>query len=469
MPTTPMCQDQSFDDDKVGLRVEPGAQAGDDFVGDAALDLLALAVLRVQGLRDGQRLGEVAGQQQAQGILGGFQAAGGIEPGRELEPDFVGAQQRGALSDPFQGDQPGPLGRGQALQAGGNQDPVFAGQRDDVGNGAQRDQVEQGAQVEVGGARQARFASALDQGVGEFEGEADGAEFGEGAWTGLLGFGQGRLAEASVPAQHGRFGESPARLGLARGCCSELGIDQGDGGRRRGGNLMMVQHDHVHAALAEPGDGGDGGRAAVHGEQQRHGELPEAILHAILAEAVAFVHAMRQVVMDLPAERAQHFEQQGGRGDAVHVVIAEDDERLVALAGLEQALDGGRHVRQQERIGQVLEPGLEEAGDGRWLAQAAIQEALGEQRRDLQAWPPAARRARFGQGTGTSGISSGVRSPSRAGVSACFSRSAQRGPRGRWKSGGCPRRRATKRRSEYQPETTAAAGARAGRAASRRP
>ena len=171
-------------------------------------------------------------------------------------------------------------------------------------------------------------------------------------------------------------------------CClrrrgSELRVDQGGGGRGGGGDLVVVENDDVHAALAERGDGGDGGGAAVHGEQQGGGEFRQAILHAFLAEAVAFIHAMGQVVVDLPAEGAEDFEQQGGGGDAVHVVIAEDDERFVALAGLEQALDGGGHVRQQERVGQLLEPGLEEGGDGGRFAQAAVQQALGEQRRDV--------------------------------------------------------------------------------------
>ena len=180
-------------------------------------------------LRDGQRLGEVAGQQQAQGFLGGFQAAGGVEAGRELEADFVGAEQGRGLGDSLQGDQPGPLGGVQALQAGGDQDAVLAGQRDDVGDGAEGDQVEQRAQVEVGRAGQAGLASALDQGVGEFEGEAGGAEFGEGGgcsyWT---------LTESDM---------------VGSGLQSKLRIDQRDGGGRGRGDLVMIQHDDVHAAL----------------------------------------------------------------------------------------------------------------------------------------------------------------------------------------------------------------------------
>ena len=378
----------ALDDDEVGLRVEPGAHGADDFLGDAAFDLLALAVVGVELLRDGQRFGEVAGQEQAQGFLGGFQAAGGIEAGRELEADFVGAEQGRGLGDSFQGDQAGALGGVQAFQAGGNQNAVFAGQRDDVGNGAEGDQVEQGAQVEVGRAGQAGFASALEEGVGELEGEAGGTEFGEG-----------REELHELTGLHGLLDGAEADDG------SELGVDQRGGGWRGGGDLVMVQHDDVHAALCERGDGCDGGRAAVHGEQQGGGELRQAILHAVLAEAVAFVHAMRQVVVDLPAERAEHFEQQGGGGDAVHVVIAEDDERFVALAGLEQALDGGGHVRQQERVGQLLEPGLEEGGDGGRFAQAAVQQALGEQRRDFEGARPTARRGGAGAARVTSGIS----------------------------------------------------------------
>ena len=48
---------------------------------------------------------------------------------------------------------------------------------------------------------------------------------------------------------------------------------------------MVVEHEHVHAALLQPADGRDGGRAAVHGEEQFcAGKFGQAVLHAILAE-----------------------------------------------------------------------------------------------------------------------------------------------------------------------------------------
>ena len=155
-------------------------QGGNDLIGDAPFDLLALTVLRVQRQGDGHRLGQVAGEQQAQGVFGRLKAPRGVEARRELEPDLESAQQGRGLSHSFQRHEAGPLGFGQAIQADGNQAPVFAGEGDDVGNRAQCDQIQQRAQVEIDGVGQASLASALGQRVGELEGNSHGAEFGKG-------------------------------------------------------------------------------------------------------------------------------------------------------------------------------------------------------------------------------------------------------------------------------------------------
>ena len=111
-----------------------------------------------------------------QGVLGGFQPSGGVQSRRELEADFVSAEFLRRLRDFFQCDEPGPLRFVQPLQAGGNQDAVFADERHDVGNRAERDQIQQRAQIKFRRAGQAVFASALDQRVGQFEREAGGAK-----------------------------------------------------------------------------------------------------------------------------------------------------------------------------------------------------------------------------------------------------------------------------------------------------
>jgi hypothetical protein len=167
----------AFDDDEVGLGVEPDAHGAKDLVGNGAFDFLPLAVMRVQILRERQRFGQVAGQEQAQGFFGRFEPARGVEAGRELEADFVGAERDRGLSDPFQSDQTWSLRRVEAFQTGRDQHPVFAGQRDDVGDRGEGDQIEQGAQIKLRGAGQGDCTAALEEGVGEFEGEAGGAKF----------------------------------------------------------------------------------------------------------------------------------------------------------------------------------------------------------------------------------------------------------------------------------------------------
>ena len=146
---------------------------------------------------------------------------------------------------------------------------------------------------------------------------------------------------------------------------------------------MVVEHQHVHAAFAEPGDLRDGGRAAVHGEQQLHRKFLQTILHAGLTETVALVHAVRQIAMHFPAQRGQHVMQQGGGGHTVHVVITEDDQRLARGVRREQPLDGDAHVRKQKRIGKVLQLWIEKARDGFRLAVTAIEQALCEERGDF--------------------------------------------------------------------------------------
>ncbi len=138
----------SFDDDEISLGIEFRADGADDFIDDAAFDFLTLAIAHVESLRDGRGFGLIAREEQAQGFLGGFQAAGGVQARGELETDLVGAQRSGALRNFFERDQAGALGRVQALKAGGNEKAIFADQGHDVGDGAEGDEIEQGAQVE---------------------------------------------------------------------------------------------------------------------------------------------------------------------------------------------------------------------------------------------------------------------------------------------------------------------------------
>ena len=119
------------------------------------------------------------GHEQVQRLFGRFEAAGGVESRRELKPDFVSSGRFRCLRDFLQGDQTGTRSRFQALQAGGNQNAVFAGERDDVGDRAECDQIQQRPQIKIGEFRQTHFASVFHQGMGEFERKTGGAEFGK--------------------------------------------------------------------------------------------------------------------------------------------------------------------------------------------------------------------------------------------------------------------------------------------------
>ena len=134
---------------------------------------------------------------------------------RELKTDFVSADFFRRLRDFFQRENSGALGFVQLPQTGGNQNPIFADERNQIRNRAERDQIQQRFQIKFRRAGQIGFAPAFDERVREFEGESGGTKFAE--------------VEISIFARKLRIHE---RDGVGRGI----------------GNLMMVEDNHVHAA-----------------------------------------------------------------------------------------------------------------------------------------------------------------------------------------------------------------------------
>jgi hypothetical protein len=163
---------------------------------------------------------------------------------------------------------------------------------------------------------------------------------------------------------------------------------------------VVVENDDVDAALFEPGDGLDARGAAIDREEQGGWEFVEAIFDGFLAKAVAFVHAVREIVIGGPTETRQDFQEQGGGGDAVDVVVTEDDERFFAFAGEEKAVDTESHVGQEEGVGKVLKARLEEIIYGVRVRQAAVEEALGEERRKVELMGQLAGEQRLRRGEG---------------------------------------------------------------------
>ena len=253
----------------------------------------------------------------------------------------------GHCATDFQRHQTGAPGQGETFESRAGENAIFSRQRNQVRNRAQRHQIQMPAQIIFDSGRVSVFAQLLDHGMGQLK-------------------------------------RQPRRTELRAGRSGQARIDQRHGRGRRRGNLVVIEHDDLGSFLAEPGDGVGGRRAAIHGQQQRGGIFFQAILRRVPAQPVAFVHAMRQIIMDVPAERAERFQEQGGGGDAIHVVIAKDHQRFAAPAGAQETLHRRRHVREQQRVRQIPQARLQKAGGLVRLDHAAVDQALGEQGRDPQ-------------------------------------------------------------------------------------
>ena len=180
--------------------------------------------------------------QQLQRLLRRFQAAGGVQARRQLKAHIVRAQFFRRLGHGFQGDDSRPLRGVQSFQTRRDQNPVFAGKRHQVRNGAERHQIQQRLQIEVQRAGQTRFASAFHKGMRQLERQAGGAQ----------------LLEIAA-----------CRLPLAD-CRQELRIHQRHGFWGRRGNLMVVEDDDFHPAFLQPRNGFDRRGTAIHRQQQFH-------------------------------------------------------------------------------------------------------------------------------------------------------------------------------------------------------
>src|ERR1051325_6387256 len=118
---------------------------------------------------------------------------------------------------------------------------------------------------------------------------------------------------------------------------------------------MMIEHHRVHSSGLKPINGFIGGGTTIDGEQEMGWVLGETVFHTRLTPTVAFIEPVGEVMVDLPAEFPQHFGEDGGGGDSVHVVIAEDYNRFTTLASRVETVHGRLHVRQKKWIGKVFQ------------------------------------------------------------------------------------------------------------------
>ena len=133
------------------------------------------------------------------------------------------------------------------------------------------------------------------------------------------------------------------------GVVPAVGVHHGDAVGQGLLALMVVRDAEVDAeAAAEPGllQRRD---AAVHGEDERRALFAQGA-DGGLVEAVALLKAAGDVGDAVAAPAAEVVRQERGGGDAVHVVVAEDDDPLAALERPADPLDDLIHIAQEEGV-----------------------------------------------------------------------------------------------------------------------
>ncbi len=128
-----------FDDHSIPLRFEGGGDLLARLREDLSFDRLALRVGERQLVRDRAGLFCVPLLEEREGTLGRVDASGRVQTGSEPERDLFGRGRASRLDPAFgeQGPQPGRTRRGERAQARGNQNAVFPGQGNEIGDRSQ--------------------------------------------------------------------------------------------------------------------------------------------------------------------------------------------------------------------------------------------------------------------------------------------------------------------------------------------
>jgi hypothetical protein len=283
------------------------------------LGQLAFAIHRVQ--IEGQLLSlfRILRQQELDPCLRGRQAASGIETGGQSKAHLPRSDiLLRNVGDVFQRLHTKFLAAGQLLQAMLDQNTIFPLQGGDIGDRAQCHEVEVPAQIR-GLAGPPRFLTQPSaQSHDQFEGDPHTSQF--LGWIATL-----RL----VRIQHSH------RI------------------RERRRHLMMIRDDHIHSQASGELDLMVTGDAAIDSDEEA-GALIGKLPNRLGIEPIAFPHAMRQIVWDWHANVTEEPTQHRRRSDPIHIVIAVNDDGLLALYTPGQTVDSLCHAAHEKWIVEAL-------------------------------------------------------------------------------------------------------------------
>ena len=289
------------------------------FLGDLAVDVLALVVVLVDLLADQHRRAGVRGLEELHGQPAGLHAPGSVDARADLEDDVVDGDVAGL--EVGQGDHGGEALAGvlvELLEAEVRQHAVLPHHGHEVGGDADHQQVQQ-----------------RDQGL---EGDAE-----------PLGIGLHELEAHATPGQ------------VVEGIVAvlALGVQHRHGGGQRLAREMVVADDDLQPLAAGVLHLVDGLDAAVQGDDEPETAVGGPV-DALVGHAVALVVAVGDVEVDLVGEALdERVDERDGRR-AVHVVVAVDEDLLAGSDGAVQPLHGHVHVLHQERIVQRIQARAEE-------------------------------------------------------------------------------------------------------------
>ena len=115
----------------------------------------------------------------------------------------------------------------------------------------------------------------------------------------------------------------------------------------------MVDDDHVEPGLGRGGERLVRGGAAIDRDDDM-GTVGLEAQQGGRVGAVTLAQPVRHIDRGVAADCREEAQQQGRRGRAIDVVVAEHHDALALADRAHQALDRRRHVAQMRRIGQLI-------------------------------------------------------------------------------------------------------------------
>ena len=335
-----------FVEEDDGLVLVAVLQCHDDAVGflrHGLVQVLALLVVLVDLLGQLHGLLLVPFDEECYGLAACLHTSGCVDARPYLEDDVP------------QGNLPAPesahlherldAGAGSAVelaQAVVGQDAVLAHDGHDVGSDADGTEVEQGDEL--------RELDAVVQGksLNQLEANAAAAEV-------LVGVG---VVEA-------------------------LGIEHSHSRRQLRARHVMIADDEVDALLLGIGNLVGSLDATVEHDDKPHARLA-GIIDTLARDAVAVVVAVGNVIVYVAGELLQEAIHECHCRATIHIVVAIDEDALLASEGFVEAVHGLLHVLKEERVVQVGELRTEELTRILHVVYAATYQHTGQHRADLQ-------------------------------------------------------------------------------------